>query len=125
MGTRLPVRRRKNLYEFWKDKIAPSLRTDLASAGQDIVINLASNEYFKSVDMEKVRARVITCHFREYRDGELKTLMLFIKQARGMMARYIIDNRLEDPGDLRGFDRDGYAFDAGLSTEDEFYFVRG
>lgn len=125
MGTRLPVRRRKNLYDFWKDKIAPHLKEELAETKQEVIVNLASNEYFKSVDMKKVPARVITCHFRELRDGELKALMLFVKQARGMMTRFIIDNRLEDPEDLKAFDRDGYAFDPGSSTEDDLYFVRG
>jgi cytoplasmic iron level regulating protein YaaA (DUF328/UPF0246 family) len=125
MGTRLPVRRRRNLYDFWKDKINPHLKKELQETGQDVIVNLASNEYFKSVQADKLPVRVVTCHFREYREGEYKSLMLFVKQARGKMARYIIDHRLTDPEDLKGFDYDGYRFMESLSSEDDLYFVRG
>lgn len=126
MGTRLAVRRRKNLYDFWKDKIAPSIEEDLLTAtGEQVIINLASGEYFKSVDRTRLHTRIITCHFREYRDGELKTLMLFVKQARGSMARFIIDKRITESASIKAFDRDGYAYDEGLSSENDWFFVRG
>ena len=124
MGTRLPVRRKKNLYDFWKADIAGSLKEELGGNGSSVIVNLASNEYFKSVDTDKLPVRIVTCHFKELRDGEYRSLMLFVKQARGKMARYIVDNRVTDVEQVKGFDRDGYGFSESLSTENEWVYVR-
>jgi len=124
MGTKLPIRRKKNLYEFWKESIAGLLAKDLENDDSPVFINLASQEYFKSVDTKKLNARVVTCHFKEFKGDELKAIMIFVKQARGSMARFIIDNRLSDPEDLKGFDRDGYVYREDLSTENDLMFVR-
>ena len=124
MGTRLPVRRKKNLYEFWRANITQSLNEELSELNSEIVINLASNEYFKSVDQKKLKARIISCAFKENRDGEFKVIMLFVKQARGKMARYIVDNRIKDIEEIKGFNRDGYEYNESLSSENEWCFVR-
>lgn len=124
MGTSLPVQRKKNLYGFWQQDIAGTLAQDLAGDGSGTIINLASNEYFKSVDTSRLGARIINFDFKEMRDGKLRSIMLFVKQARGAMARYIIDNRLESPEAIKGFDREGYVFREDLSSGDSWTFVR-
>ena len=104
--------------------IAATLKADLQEMENDVIINLASNEYFKSVDRKKVDQRVITCHFKEMKDGQLKALMLFVKQARGAMARFVVDERITEPEQIKGFDRNGYVFREDLSTENDWIFVR-
>jgi len=124
MGTRLPVRRKKNLYEFWKTSIAEFLKKDFEGDDNPVIINLASQEYFKAVNPTKLNARIINCHFKEFKGDELKAIMVFVKNARGSMARYIVDNRLQDPEDMKSFDRDGYVFREDLSSENDWMFVR-
>ncbi|MEZ5022512.1 MAG: peroxide stress protein YaaA [Chitinophagales bacterium] len=122
MSTKLPIGRSKNLYEFWKKDIVANLNESLEE--NDVVINLASNEYFKAVDTKALKAKVITCSFKENKNGEYKMIMIFAKQGRGAMARYMVDHQIENPEDLKGFDRDGYNFNAALSTEDDWCFTR-
>lgn len=125
MGIKLKTRRGTNLYEFWGDKISKQLNTDLeTSGGDDVVINLASNEYFKSVDKKALKARVITCDFKDVKDGKARTLGFFAKKARGLMARYIIDNRVTETEALKGFNSEGYSFDEALSAKDKWVFTR-
>jgi cytoplasmic iron level regulating protein YaaA (DUF328/UPF0246 family) len=124
MGTRLKTDEAEDLYGFWGDRITRLIRTDMRDIHAEILLNLASNEYFKSIDTKTLKKRVLTMTFKEYRDGQLKFYPVFGKKARGLMARYVIENRITDPEDLKGFDVENYVFDQSLSTEDEFVFVR-
>lgn len=125
MGTRLKTEKGTNLYQFWGDKVTKSLKKDLKKQG-NILVNLASNEYSKVLDLNALDARVITCHFKDMsKSGEYKTIMTFAKSARGMMTRYIIKNKLTNPEDLIGFDYKGYFYSEANSTENELTFLRG
>ena len=122
MGTKLPIGKNKNLYEFWKTKITKSLNAELKK--DELFINLASNEYFEAVDVKVLKVPVITPEFKDYKDGKLKIISFFAKKARGMMVRYIIDTNAETIDDLKGFDYDGYKFDANLSKGNSLVFTR-
>ena len=89
-----------------------------------ITINLASTEYFKAVDKKTLKGRVITPTFKEFKNGDYKVIMVFAKRARGSMARYIVQNNISDPEQIKLFDTDGYSFDVNQSTEDDWVFVR-
>ena len=121
MGSRLKTRRGSTLYEYWRDQIAKELDR---SANGAPVVNLASNEYFKAAKAAKMSSPVVTCHFHEDRDGALKTIGFFAKNARGAMARYIIDTRANSLDDLREFDRDRYRFRPDLSDDSNLVFAR-
>ena len=120
MGTKIAPGRAKTLYEFWGDRITDAVN----DVEQDVVINLASKEYFSAINEKALNARVITPAFKEIKDGKARMLGMFAKRARGMMARYIILNRLEDPEDLKKFDFGGYQYMPDLSTEDRWEFHR-
>ncbi len=122
MGTKLPIESQKNLYEFWKSTITNELNSQLEK--DELFVNLASNEYFESVDVKKLKVPVITPEFKDYKDGKLKTISFFAKKARGMMVRYIIDTNAQTIDDLKGFNYEGYAFDANLSKGDRLVFTR-
>jgi cytoplasmic iron level regulating protein YaaA (DUF328/UPF0246 family) len=122
MGTKLPIGKNKNLYEFWKATITKELNSQLEK--EELFVNLASNEYFDAVDVKKLKVPVITPEFKDYKDGKLKMISFFAKKARGMMVRYILDTNAETIDDLKGFNYEGYAFDANLSTETKLVFTR-
>ena len=122
MGTKLPIGESKNLYDFWKKTITNSLNKELKKG--ELFVNLASNEYFSAVDTKTLKVPVITPEFNEYKDGKLKIISFFAKKARGLMVRYIIDNNCETIDDLKGFNYEGYAFDANLSKENSLVFTR-
>jgi cytoplasmic iron level regulating protein YaaA (DUF328/UPF0246 family) len=122
MGTKFPVGKNKNLYEFWKTKITKALNEELREG--ELFVNLASNEYFDAVDAKALKVPVITPEFKDYKDGKLKMISFFAKKARGMMVRYIIDTNAETVEDLKGFNYDGYAFDANLSKANRLVFTR-
>jgi len=124
MGTKLKTRRGKDLYDFWDDRINKILNVELAGQDSPVLVNLASNEYFKSVKPEKLNARIITPTFKEERNGDYKFISFTAKKARGLMSRYIIRNRLSDPEELRGFDLEGYRYNAELSEVDRPVFTR-
>lgn len=124
MGRRLHTRRGESVYDFWGDRIARELNRLQEGEADPVLLNLASNEYFRSVDRKKLRARVITANFKEEKDGQLRALMVFAKKARGMMARWAIRNRIEDPADLAKFDLGGYRFEPDASNADELLFTR-
>lgn len=124
MGTRLQTPRGRNLYDFWGDIITDAVNTALTAQGDDILINLASNEYFSSIDPRKIKGRIITPVFKEYRKGALRVISFNAKRARGMMCRHIIDNRIDDPEELKSFARDDYRYAPELSTSDELVFTR-
>ncbi|HKJ06493.1 MAG TPA: peroxide stress protein YaaA [Flavobacteriaceae bacterium] len=122
MGTKLKVNKAKDLYEFWGNKITKSLNKELEK--DEVLINLASNEYFKAIDKKTLNAPIITPVFKDYKNGKLKIISFYAKKARGLMVRYIIDNNIKKPEDIKGFDYDGYAFDANLSTDKNWMFTR-
>lgn len=124
MGTRLSNDKGKNLYAFWGNTITDLLNEDLTKQQEPALINLASNEYFKSVNKKALGARIITPQFRDWKNGEYKMISFFAKKARGMMSRYIIQERLVNPEDIKSFDVDGYSFNADLSGEDDWVFTR-
>ncbi len=122
MGTKLKIGRKNNLYQYWDKKITASLNDELMD--DDVLVNLASNEYFKSVKSALLKVPVITPVFKDYKNGQLKMIGFFAKKARGLMVRYIIDKNIDKAEDLKGFNSEGYAFDANLSTEKELVFTR-
>ncbi len=126
MGTRLKTRRGASLYDFWRAPIAEALSRDAERRPDPTLVNLASNEYFGSVDTDALSVPFITCHFKEYKEkGDApRALMLFAKRARGFMARYAIDHRIEKAEQLKAFDTAGYAFDPALSTKTDWVFTR-
>jgi cytoplasmic iron level regulating protein YaaA (DUF328/UPF0246 family) len=124
MGTRLKTRRGSSLYDFWGDRISQCLNADAEGQIDPSLINLASQEYFGAIDAKALKLQVITPHFREEKDGESRIISFFAKKARGTMARFVIDERIETPGDLKAFDRDGYRFDKTASTDTDWIFTR-
>ncbi|GAA6120222.1 peroxide stress protein YaaA [Acidovorax sp. FG27] len=124
MGTRLPTEGGANLYQFWGSRIAEHLNTRLQADATPVVVNLASQEYFKSVDLKTLKARVIECVFEDFKGGGYKIISFHAKRARGLMARYAIEHRVATPRQLEGFDAEGYAFHAASSAADRLVFRR-
>ena len=125
MGVKLANPRGEDLYSFWRERVAKALRTAARGQADPTLVNLASQEYFGAVDRKALRLPVVTCHFKEAaKDGATRMIALYAKRARGTMARYAIDIRADRAGDLKGFDRDGYRFAPGLSTDTEWTFTR-
>lgn len=124
MGSALVTPTANNLYQFWDQKITKLLNKDLKESGSSQIVNLASNEYFKAVKKEKLKAPVLDIDFKEYRDGELRFVSFNAKKARGFMARYIIKNQLTEPESLKGFDTEGYSYSEELSSHNRWMFVR-
>lgn len=124
MGVRIKTRRGMSLYDFWGPKLAQTLDAALVGHRERTVVNCASQEYFGAVDRTALEAPVVSCRFLEEKGGEARIVSFFAKRARGAMARFAIDNRLERAADLRAFDREGYRFVAGLSSDEEFTFAR-
>ena len=122
MGTSIVIGSNKNLYEFWKKSITDYLNSELNK--EELFVNLASNEYFSAVDAKKLKVPVINPEFKDYKDGKLKMISFFAKKARGLMVRYIIDTNAETIEDLKGFNYEGYAFDANLSNGNKLVFTR-
>ena len=122
MGKKLKVGRKENLYKFWGDKIADTLNAELAD--DDLLINLASSEYFKVVNQKVLKVPMITPVFKDFKNGQYKTIMTFAKKARGLMVRYIIDNNVTTIDALKGFNVDGYGFDENMSIETGLVFTR-
>jgi cytoplasmic iron level regulating protein YaaA (DUF328/UPF0246 family) len=122
MGTQLPVGDNKNLYEYWKTKLTAALNKELKR--KELFVNLASNEYFSAIDAKALKVPVITPEFMDFKDGKLKMISFFAKRARGMMVRYIIDTNAETIDDLKGFNYEGYQFDANLSKGNKLVFTR-
>ncbi|WP_028356899.1 peroxide stress protein YaaA [Brackiella oedipodis] len=124
MGTRLATDKGKNLYEFWGSHIADYINQRLAHHKSQFLINLASEEYFKSVDRKTLKYPVITVVFQEKRDGKYKVISFNAKKARGYMTRFAIEQEAQRPEDLKAFNTEGYAFDASASDEETFVFRR-
>ena len=124
MGTALKVGRPDNLYQFWGSKIAESLNRDLALQNSNILVNLASQEYWKSVDQKALDAEIITPEFKDWKNGQFKMISFFAKKARGMMARYLVVNRVDSMNGLLNFNEDGYQFNPELSKPLKPVFTR-
>lgn len=122
MGTSIAIGESKNLYFFWKTKITETLNKSISKG--DFLLNLASNEYFSAIDTKLLKAKVITPEFKDYKDGKLKMISFFAKKARGLMVRYIIDTNAQSIEDIQGFNYEGYAFDANLSSDSKLVFTR-
>ena len=122
MGTKLGIGKSKNLYEFWKPIITKALNKELKE--DELFVNLASNEYFSVIDVKSLKVPIITPEFKDHKNGKLKIISFFAKKARGMMVRYIIDTNAQTIDDLKGFNYDGYQFDANLSKGNHLVFTR-
>lgn len=124
MGTKFANPRGEDLYDFWGDKIAAMCNEVVKDHKNKSVISLASNEYIKAVKPKALEGDFITCDFKEMKNGAPKTIGLFAKRARGMMARYMIQNRIETPDGLKDFNTDGYVFQPAMSNEKTYTFLR-
>lgn len=123
MGTRLNVTpKTKNLYEYWGSQLAEFINNETKE--DEVIVNLASNEYFKAVDKKVLKPRVITPVFKDLKGDEFKIIMMYAKHARGAMTRDIIQNQYKDVEDLKGYNVDGYGYNEKMSSEDEWVFVR-
>ena len=124
MGTRLATPAGANLYQFWGDRLAEHLNQRLAGDPAPVLLNLASQEYFKAVDRKALRPRVVECVFEDWKGGSWKIISFHAKRARGLMARHAIQQRARKPEDLRGFDAEGWAHDAAASSTDRMVLRR-
>ena len=122
MGTKFPVGKNKNLYEFWRKKITSALNDELKD--DELLLNLASVEYFKAIDKKVLKVPVINAIFKDFKNGEYKTIAIFAKIARGLMARYVVDSNANHINDIKGFNYGGYGFSETMSTETELVFTR-
>jgi cytoplasmic iron level regulating protein YaaA (DUF328/UPF0246 family) len=124
MGVRLKTRRGGRLYDFWGARLSEALNAAAVGHNDRTLVNAASQEYFGAVDAAALTLPVIHCRFLEEKDGEARIISFFAKRARGLLARWAIDHRIERADDLRGFDAGGYRYVAALSSESEFTFAR-
>lgn len=121
MGTKFTNAKGANLYQFWDDQLRESIETELSDG---VLINLASNEYFKALQAKKLNARIITPIFKDWKNGQYKIISFYAKKARGLMSRYIIDHRIEGPEQIKQFDSDGYRYSPEMSKGDDWVFIR-
>ena len=124
MGTALPTARGDSLYAYWGDRIAKHLRQRLQELDSDVLVNLASVEYFKAVNLAALKAQVLECVFQDWQNGQFRVVSFFAKRARGSMARFAAQHRLRRVDDLRGFDADGYLWDKDASSTQRLVFRR-
>jgi cytoplasmic iron level regulating protein YaaA (DUF328/UPF0246 family) len=124
MGTSLATERGKNLYEFWGQQITEMLNQDIAASGSELLVNLASNEYFSSVKTRQLNAKVITPVFKDEKNGEYKVISFWAKKARGAMARYIINEQVTSVAGIQNFAGSGYHFEPTQSSATEIVFCR-
>ena len=124
MGLKLNSNRTKTLYQFWGDKITEGLKALLEEQDNPVLVNLASNEYFKSIKKNNLKCRLITPEFRDLKNGKYKIIQFFAKKARGLMVRYAIDHSISKPEDLKKFDYAGYIFSSELSHSENWVFSR-
>ncbi len=122
MGTKLQVNSAKNLYQYWDNTLTDTLNKGFKNG--EVLVNLASNEYYKVLKPKLIKAPIYTPIFKDFKNGNLKMIAFYAKKARGMMVRYIIDNDIENPEDLKGFNYGDYAFDGNLSSDKELVFTR-
>jgi hypothetical protein len=124
MGTQLNYYKSKNLYEFWNPAITKKINDALAESGSNVLVNLASKEYFKSIDTKKLKADIVTPDFKDQKNGEYKMISFFAKKARGLMTRFILENNITNSTDLLAFDFEGYHYNPRLSKPNNPIFTR-
>lgn len=124
MGTKLGNERGDNLYQFWGTQLTDELNKQLKKTKSDVLLNLASNEYFKAVQAKNIAANVISPAFKDYKNGNYKIISFYAKKARGYMAAYVIENKISNQADLLSFDVDGYQYNAAMSTDVQPVFTR-
>lgn len=124
MGTRLANARGKDLYAFWGTQISEWLNEALAAQGDDLLLNLASTEYFSAVKRSALKARIIDTEFKDFKNGQYKIISFYAKKARGMMSRFVIEERINSPEALQAFDVKGYRYNREQSTPDKLVFLR-
>ena len=122
MGTKLSFGKNKNLYDYWKVQLTKSINEELKDG--ELFLNLASNEYVKAIDTKALKTPMITANFKQLKNGEYKTIAIFSKRARGLMTRYVIDNKVESVNELKHFSQDKYRFSDKLSSGSELIFTR-
>ncbi len=122
MGIKLPVGEHQNLYEHWKPLLSKKLNSEMKKG--ELLVNLASKEYFSALDAKALKATVVTPEFKDYKSGKLQMISFFAKKARGLMTRYIIDTEANTVDDLKKFNYDGYAYDDRLSDGNNLVFTR-
>lgn len=125
MGTKLAFDDYNTLYDYWGSTILDLLRADLKAQGDNVLINLASNEYFKSIDKKAPDIEVVDMEFKDFKNDKYKIISFYAKKARGLMSRYIIENKVSSVDALKGFDYEGYYFDEAASTDKKLAFKRG
>jgi cytoplasmic iron level regulating protein YaaA (DUF328/UPF0246 family) len=125
MGTKFGAGRAKDLYAFWGNKITKNIQEAVNESGSKILVNLASNEYYKSIDSKKLDAEIVTPAFKDMKNGEYKMISFFAKKARGLMTRFILEHNIENAGDLQAFGAEGYVFNPRLSKPGKPVFTRG
>jgi len=124
MGRKVDTERGKNLYEFWGSKITEGVNKQMKKLKSSYLINLASNEYFKSVKPKQLDGEIITPEFKDWKNGQYKMMGVYAKKARGQLSRYVIQNKLTDPEAMKAFNVDGYAFNEELSSGNKWVFTR-
>lgn len=124
MGTKLKVGRANNLYEYWRESVTIELNSLVSNSSSNVLLNLASNEYFKVIDKKLLNANVISPEFKDFKNGNYKIISFFAKKARGLMSRYLIENEIEKLEDIKGFDLDGYIYNTAMSSETKPVFTR-
>ena len=125
MGTKYSTKKHKHLYDFWGMKINEAVQDELNKQRDKVLINLASNEYYKSVKAAKLDAEIITPQFKDYKNGEYKMISFFAKKARGLMTNFILKNRIQNPEELKLFNMEGYEFNHQLTEGNKWVFTRG
>jgi len=125
MGTAFKTSKADTLYEFWQIQLSSQIAKRIKESNSKVLVNLASQEYFSCIDTQKLKSRIITPVFKDNNKGKYSIISFFAKQARGLMCRYIIENQITDFEMLIGFDSNGYNFNHGLSTKNNFVFTRG
>ena len=125
MGTQIAIGKYHNLYEFWQKKITTKIRKELDTSGSNLLVNLASVEYFKAIDTKKLKAEIVTPEFKEGKNGTYQMVSFFAKKARGMMTRFILQNGITSENELTAFDSEGYCYNNTLSKPGRPVFTRG
>ncbi len=124
MGRKIDNDRGKNLYEFWRNVVTEGINAQLKKTRSNILVNLASNEYFKVINTKTLNAELITPAFKDYKNGQYKMMGVYAKKARGQFSRFVIKNQLEEPSELKKFNVDGYQFNEELTAGNQWVFTR-
>lgn len=124
MGCRLEINEGENLYKFWRESITKNINQTIENQGDNILINLASNEYFKAINTRLLNVKIITPIFKDFKNGAYKNISVYSKKARGMMSRFIIEQELKNSEDIKYFEQEGYCYNDRLSNKEEWFFTR-